>query len=316
MLVKTGVFRNARHELDELRPLETLRVDEHLAVSARAARVGLHDAERERDGDRRVDHVAAFRQHLESGRSGDGMRARHSGTAGGRLLVRGMLVQQLVQHRCELVVRLRGDGARAVLRLQRFPLRAPRRRVRRRVVQHGRAIPELIERVRVVRRAIGRGRPLLLDEPQIGRDRRGDRPHAPADRREKIRFAISRAIRIAIVADRGDRFRRRQIDERDRLSVRIPRGLGVPSAGDVDVVTVERRDVDGAARARRRPGESVAGRRPRRALDSRVGQHGAVLPVVHGEHVKFSRRGGDRDVRDARAVGRSRGPSLAPRNPL
>ena len=247
------------------------------------------------------------RQHLES--AAVARDARSTAARPVSLLVRGCSRSRSCNTDASSSS-VRGDGARPVLRFERLPLCVPRRRVRRRVVQHGRAIPELIERVRVVHRAIGRGRSLLLDEPQIGRDRRGYRPHAPADRREKVRFAISGAIRIAIVADRGDRLRRRKIDERDRLSVRIPRGLGVPSACNVHVAAVERRNVDRATRAGRRPGESVAGRRPRRALDSRVGQHSAVLPVVHGEHVKFSRRGRDRDVSDARAIGRRRGPCL------
>ena len=38
--------------------------EDGLAVAAEARRIGLDDAERERGGDGRVDHVAAARQHV------------------------------------------------------------------------------------------------------------------------------------------------------------------------------------------------------------------------------------------------------------
>ena len=238
-------------------------IDEHLAVSAGPARVGLDDAERERNRDRRVDDVAALRQHLDAGRRRDGMRARHRGAAGRRLPIRRMLAQQIVQHRFELVVRLRGDRARTVLGLERLPLGAT---AGARPARRSRAPPSdsRADRTRPRCGVPARSpRPRwLLGELLVGRRRRVDRPQAPVVSRQEIRVAIAGAIRIAIVADRRDRVGR-DFRQRDRLSVGTPRRLGVPRAHEVHVVAVERRHVDRAARARRRPASA----------DRRLGDH-------------------------------------------
>ena len=58
-VVEPAVLRHARHELDELGAVELRERDDHLAVPARAARVGFHDAECHADGGRSIDGVAA-----------------------------------------------------------------------------------------------------------------------------------------------------------------------------------------------------------------------------------------------------------------
>ena len=138
-----------------------------------------------------------------------------------------MFAQQIVQHRLELIVARSGECARAILGLERDPALAARGRVGRRVVQLRRPLPELIECVRVAARAAqARRGPSLFDELLIGRGRGVDGPQATSRRGEQVRFAIARAIGIAVVGYRRDAVVGWNVRQRDRLAVRVPGGFG------------------------------------------------------------------------------------------